>query len=219
VGDRVEIRREDGRLVVRRGPVGMLGLGGVGMASAALWIWGIARAVDPIVKTFFAFMLLGSLSFLTIGLIVGSAWRVEAGPETVSFVREGPFGERRRSWPAWDVTSFWTTHSAGEETGETWWLWVGFGNGRHELILQEAFDLQGVVDLLKRDRPRSARPRPPEGPPRFEAAEGRCPVCGEGMSSRVVACARCRTPHHAECWTYVGMCSTYGCREIQVLTF
>jgi hypothetical protein len=41
---------------------------------------------------------------------------------------------------------------------------------------------------------------------------GECPVCGTTMTERVVRCEACRTPHHAECWTYMGRCSTYGCR-------
>jgi hypothetical protein len=48
-----------------------------------------------------------------------------------------------------------------------------------------------------------------------DAAAGLCQVCGEKMETRVVYCARCRTPHHEECWTYVGNCSTYACREIR----
>jgi len=40
-------------------------------------------------------------------------------------------------------------------------------------------------------------------------------VCGEKMESRVIFCAKCRTPHHEECWSYVGQCSTFGCREIR----
>lgn len=52
-------------------------------------------------------------------------------------------------------------------------------------------------------------------PMRVDASEGRCEVCGETMANRVVYCAKCRTPHHEECWSYVGQCSTYGCREIR----
>jgi hypothetical protein len=48
-----------------------------------------------------------------------------------------------------------------------------------------------------------------------DAAAGECQVCLEKMVSRVVYCAKCRTPHHEECWSYMGMCSTYGCREIR----
>jgi hypothetical protein len=47
------------------------------------------------------------------------------------------------------------------------------------------------------------------------ASAGACPVCLEKMDGRVVYCSRCRTPSHEECWSYLGMCATYGCREIR----
>lgn len=50
---------------------------------------------------------------------------------------------------------------------------------------------------------------------KVDAAAGDCQVCLEKMDSRVVYCAKCRTPAHEECWSYMGMCSTYGCREIR----
>jgi hypothetical protein len=39
-----------------------------------------------------------------------------------------------------------------------------------------------------------------------------CPVCGTAMGSGPVRCEACKTPHHKECWTYVGQCSTYACK-------
>ena len=39
-----------------------------------------------------------------------------------------------------------------------------------------------------------------------------CPVCGTPMTQGVVRCESCRTPHHGECWTYMGRCSTYACK-------
>ena len=50
---------------------------------------------------------------------------------------------------------------------------------------------------------------------KMETAAGDCQVCGEKMESRVIFCAKCRTPHHEECWSYIGQCSTFGCREIR----
>ncbi|HEX7899604.1 MAG TPA: hypothetical protein VF950_17680 [Planctomycetota bacterium] len=38
-----------------------------------------------------------------------------------------------------------------------------------------------------------------------------CQVCGSDDEGRRVVCRSCRTPHHADCWTYAGRCSTYGC--------
>jgi hypothetical protein len=40
-----------------------------------------------------------------------------------------------------------------------------------------------------------------------------CQVCGSDILSRAVLCRACRTPHHEECWTYAGRCSTYGCGQ------
>ena len=59
------------------------------------------------------------------------------------------------------------------------------------------------------------RPEEAEAAMSVDAAAGDCQVCSEKMESRVVFCGKCRTPHHEECWSYVGQCSTYGCREIR----
>lgn len=40
---------------------------------------------------------------------------------------------------------------------------------------------------------------------------GICQVCGTGMSEGIVLCARCRTPHHGQCWRYLERCSTFAC--------
>jgi hypothetical protein len=39
-----------------------------------------------------------------------------------------------------------------------------------------------------------------------------CKVCGEPIADgAVIVCAACNTPHHRDCWEYVGACSIYGC--------
>jgi hypothetical protein len=39
-----------------------------------------------------------------------------------------------------------------------------------------------------------------------------CKVCGESIGEgEVIVCAVCNTPHHKDCWEYVGACSIYGC--------
>ncbi len=39
-----------------------------------------------------------------------------------------------------------------------------------------------------------------------------CKVCGEAIAGgAVIVCAACNTPHHRDCWEYVGACSIYGC--------
>ena len=41
---------------------------------------------------------------------------------------------------------------------------------------------------------------------------GRCPVCGDGESSRpVCVCRICEAVHHVDCWSYTGRCARYGC--------
>ena len=38
-----------------------------------------------------------------------------------------------------------------------------------------------------------------------------CKVCGEAIFHPSVICVQCRTPHHRDCWEFVGACSIYGC--------
>ncbi|MFO0908794.1 MAG: RING finger protein [Isosphaeraceae bacterium] len=38
-----------------------------------------------------------------------------------------------------------------------------------------------------------------------------CKVCGEPITTPGVICTSCRTPHHRDCWEFVGSCSIYGC--------
>jgi hypothetical protein len=45
------------------------------------------------------------------------------------------------------------------------------------------------------------------------SAQAVCMVCGESIADGRVQCRRCHTPHHQECWEYLGKCSTYGCGE------
>jgi hypothetical protein len=42
-----------------------------------------------------------------------------------------------------------------------------------------------------------------------------CKVCGEAIVTPGVVCATCRTPHHRDCWEFVGTCSIYGCNGKQ----
>ncbi len=40
-----------------------------------------------------------------------------------------------------------------------------------------------------------------------------CKVCGEPITEgMVMVCETCETPHHRDCWAYVGSCSIYGCQ-------
>ncbi|WP_425617664.1 RING finger protein [Anatilimnocola sp. NA78] len=46
-----------------------------------------------------------------------------------------------------------------------------------------------------------------------QAEETQCQVCGEPLVSKIVYCASCKTPHHADCWEYFGSCAVYGCGQ------
>lgn len=40
---------------------------------------------------------------------------------------------------------------------------------------------------------------------------GTCPVCGTAVEEDRSLCARCRTPHHKDCWNYLGGCAIFAC--------
>lgn len=45
-----------------------------------------------------------------------------------------------------------------------------------------------------------------------------CRVCGEAIREGLVFCRRCKTPHHRDCWQYVGRCSVFACGETEFQT-
>lgn len=50
------------------------------------------------------------------------------------------------------------------------------------------------------------------GPTDPEAGPATCKVCGEPIEADdAVVCTSCNTPHHRDCWEFVGVCSIYGC--------
>jgi hypothetical protein len=53
------------------------------------------------------------------------------------------------------------------------------------------------------------------GPAPAEEGPPVCKVCGEEIVTPAVVCATCRTPHHRDCWEFVGACSIYGCSSKQ----
>jgi Prokaryotic RING finger family 1 len=38
-----------------------------------------------------------------------------------------------------------------------------------------------------------------------------CKVCGDPITDTHVVCTKCHTPHHRDCWSFVGGCSIFGC--------
>jgi hypothetical protein len=44
-----------------------------------------------------------------------------------------------------------------------------------------------------------------------DAGPPTCKVCGDPILIPAVSCVVCGTPHHRDCWEFVGFCSIYGC--------
>jgi hypothetical protein len=42
-----------------------------------------------------------------------------------------------------------------------------------------------------------------------------CQVCGEEIVTDMVFCRRCQTPHHRDCWQYLGRCAIFACPETE----
>ncbi|GAC1327543.1 MAG: hypothetical protein NVSMB14_18240 [Isosphaeraceae bacterium] len=45
-----------------------------------------------------------------------------------------------------------------------------------------------------------------------------CKVCGETIAGAHVLCASCKTPHHRDCWMFIGNCSVFGCQGKNTLS-
>ena len=43
--------------------------------------------------------------------------------------------------------------------------------------------------------------------------ETQCQVCGQPLTGKIVFCAKCKTPHHLDCWQYFEQCAVYGCGQ------
>jgi hypothetical protein len=50
---------------------------------------------------------------------------------------------------------------------------------------------------------------------RMAIGEGKCPVCQDDAPTRLVRCRTCRTPHHADCWEFTGLCAVFACGSRQ----
>jgi len=82
-----------------------------------------------------------------------------------------------------------------------------------------AFLLIRVLIEFSREKPRieqSVRPARRQKGVQMENLQvlslGTCQVCGMPMKSNTVHCETCQTPHHRDCWKYLGHCSTYACK-------
>jgi len=157
--------------------------------------------------------------FPLVALMVGAGiiatefdWDRQTGMMTVTdgFLKIllDPMGPQRQ-WPVKNVAnvSAWVYDNV-------WELKVELKEGKPFLCFKgrHRIELQFCAGLL---RAALAPPRPAPVELVVQVAGGVCQICGSAMDERIVYCAKCRTPHHEECWMYNGACSTYGCREIR----
>ncbi len=91
-----------------------------------------------------------------------------------------------------------------------------FDAGEPRAILEAACDV--LVAVLKESAARAgvAKIHLVHSPAGVDAAPAHCPVCAESILDSPARCARCETPHHRDCWTYVGACSVFGCRSSEM---
>jgi len=167
----------------------------------------LARMGTPspvMTKVAIAVLLLGVLGRLAI-LSRTATVRIRGGVVTILQNQ----GRGSREFPAEDIEFIQTFRDSGDT--ELQFLL----RGKPKLRLfggRPADELEWAARFLRV----ALKARTDEAAPlQVDAKAGECQVCGEKMETRVVFCARCRTPHHEECWSYVGQCSTYGCREIR----
>jgi hypothetical protein len=83
---------------------------------------------------------------------------------------------------------------------------------REALVLHDRLQVSVAARFSEGIAIVAAGPAPAEdaGPPV-------CKVCGDPIVAVHVLCATCRTPHHRDCWMFVGGCSIFGCQGKQCL--
>ena len=138
---------------------------------------------------------------------------LEARAGLLTLVRSG--GYPPAQWSLTDLKSV-RVWPIGDDDNK-WALQITRNNGDVHLTLdgRRKRELDWVSGLLRAALAPPRRSAPIVAAPVVYTAGGKCQVCGSEMERWIVLCTKCRTPHHEECWTYNGACSTYGCREIR----
>lgn len=139
---------------------------------------------------------------------------VEATRERVRITTRDLVGSDTTEWAWGDIVSF-RCGESGTVVNDVprMALLIKLKDGRtlRRFSGRDRAELDWVASVAWRARKGDAPAEKAEMSP----AGGTCQVCATGMSAARVFCAKCRTPHHEECWLYNGQCSTFGCREIR----
>jgi hypothetical protein len=221
----IRVSRTEGALTISVPPRG-LRKGSHGLFFFSVFWNGILLLVtpamlfgDPQGRTPVGLLFLGVFWAVGLGVLAAALkmgrrrWELERRGDRLSLVGEGPFGRRREEWRVQEIQdvqvapSGWTVNDVPLLE-----LRIALTQGRTVRLLRgrDEAELRWVAGLLRGEAGEAV-----------EAAEvahrsgGTCQVCGSELRDRVVYCARCRTAHHEECWSYAGQCSTFGCREVR----
>ena len=78
--------------------------------------------------------------------------------------------------------------------------------GVMETLIVTASNLFGSLDMPERGKIEVQEVRD------ALSSDSQCEICGSRFTmGTVVRCARCKTPHHRDCWEFNGVCSTFAC--------
>jgi hypothetical protein len=169
--------------------------------------------------------LLGALAFSSIFWTIGIAvlcaaliqakrsWRIVRGPDGITVHRGGPFGVRVERCPAADVGSVAVEDSGWRVNNVIHYHIVVHSKGGEKIKLMRGRPMDELAWVAGLLRGRDTAMRIKAEPAKMEPEKGICQVCAGEMTENVVYCAKCGTPHHEDCWTYAGQCSTFGCAE------
>ncbi len=179
-------------------------MSGIGLVAAlSSGVWGGAAFVLLFVAIGAAFIL-GSIHS---GIKTAE---LELSGASLVLRKSGVFGRKLRQWPRASIQKY-SVEDSGWEVNDVrqWQLRVDLAEGKPLKLLRgrSNAELEWISSVLR------------SGPiGHVEATGAECQVCNAPMTTDIVYCARCKTPHHGQCWQYLGQCSTYGCREIRYTT-
>ncbi|HVE41357.1 MAG TPA: RING finger protein [Planctomycetota bacterium] len=138
---------------------------------------------------------------------------LEARDGLLTLARSG--GVAPRQWRLADLSSARVCQAPKDYV--RWGLQLTFKNADPFFVFEgrRRAELDWIAGLLRAALAPPRKAAPVADPAVVFISGGECQVCGWAMEQWVVLCSKCRTPHHEECWTWNGACSTYGCREIR----
>jgi hypothetical protein len=143
--------------------------------------------------------------------------QIELGGASLVVRKTGLFGKKVEQWLRSSLSGY-SIEDSGWEVNDVkqWQIRIDRSDGKPIKLLRgrSTVELNWICSVLRNGPIGRVEAAPSE----IKATGAECQVCNAPMTSDIVYCARCKTPHHGQCWQYLGQCSTYGCREIRYTT-